>query len=705
MIKKPGAMACAALLLFATVLPLRAADAKTNAPARVKVSGFGFPGNREILRLLQNFQVEGKQPTIIDQTFVEDAALVLLSRVEQDGYLNAELKAGFVMLDGSRQEFTWTNALEAQLPRDFAAREVRFQMRKRVRFHYDPLEITGAVAIPPAAARRYFVSGDTLLHPRGSRVFSTSRLQTSLAALSEALRRLGYREAQVIATAISFDRETGRTAVQVHVEEGRQIMVRSVTTEVFGPSETTPQAPSTVPIGEPYSLYWQQDLGHALRDKQYARGFPDAAVKFSIVADETNAARIEVDLLARVHTGLPVQIGDVRFEGLRRAKTSAIERRVDLEEHQPLNRVAAEKSRQQLARLGIFDWVGLRYEEVDETTRDVIYEFKESKAVSLSLLAGYGSYERLRGGLEYEHRNVFGLAHTLRLRALQSFKATSGELLYNVPEFLLPGLDVFVEGSGLRREEVSFTREEYGGGAGFHKRFAPLQTDLSVRYDYQFLNALDLGATETNNIGLTEARASAFIIDLSRDRRDNPLLPRSGLKLFSNLELAFAALGGNVDYQRLTLGGSYHHDLGGGRLLHLGLIHGITFTRGGADEELPFNKRFFPGGENSIRGFQQGEASPVDATGNQLGAETFTQANLEFEQLLTRSWSVVAFFDAVGFAQERGNYPWDEELYSVGGGLRWRTFIGPVRLEYGHNLNPRRGDPAGTLHLSIGFPF
>jgi outer membrane translocation and assembly module TamA len=95
----------------------------------------------------------------------------------------------------------------------------------------------------------------------------------------------------------------------------------------------------------------------------------------------------------------------------------------------------------------------------------------------------------------------------------------------------------------------------------------------------------------------------------------------------------------------------------------------------------------------------------LDQNGDQLGAETYTQGNVEFEQLLTKSWSVVGFFDAVGFAESRDYYPWDEGVYSVGGGVRWRTLIGPMRLEYGYNLNRRAHDPAGTLHFSVGFPF
>jgi outer membrane translocation and assembly module TamA len=51
------------------------------------------------------------------------------------------------------------------------------------------------------------------------------------------------------------------------------------------------------------------------------------------------------------------------------------------------------------------------------------------------------------------------------------------------------------------------------------------------------------------------------------------------------------------------------------------------------------------------------------------------------------------------------DYPYSEKLYAVGLGVRYQTIIGPVRAEYGHNLNPRPLDPAGTLLFSIGFPF
>lgn len=681
-----------------------AAEPTTNKPARVKVSGYGFLANRELVRLLGNFQPDGKMPVVIDRTFVEDAVLILLARAHDEGYLQATLTSRFTMSDGTSQQLSWTNAMEALLPHDFKAREARFRLRSGVRFYYDTLAFTGLDAFSHREASSYFMSSEMLLQLRANRVFSPEALRSSLAALREAYARAGYQQAVVRTNRLTWDATTGAVSVEVGVEEGLPTMVRSVLVMVQG-ENTAPEALRTLQPDEPFSQLWQQGLAQKLKAEQNVKGFPDASVIFSALRRETNTDRIELDLLANVTTGPFIEVGKLVTRGNRRTKASVLDSRIQLEAGAPLDRVAAERSRQSLARLGVFDSVRLRYEPVTDHIRDVIYEVAEGKPFSLSLLAGYGSYELLRGGLEIENRNMFGRAHNLRLRGVQSFKASNGDAFYTVPEVFGENLNLFGQASGLRREEISFTREEYSGSLGLQKRIVPIKTDFTLRYEYEFLNARDLETISTNQTGVQDAQAASFVLELHRDQRDNPLLPRRGLKLFSRLEIASASLGGNVDYQRLQLGASYHLDFNGGRLLHLGVIHGVSFTLGGSAGQLPFNKRFFPGGENSVRGYQDGEASPLDANGNQLGAETYTQANIEFEQLLTKSWSVVTFFDAVGFAQKRADYPWDEGLYSVGGGICWRSLIGPVRLEYGYNLNRRYHDPAGTLHFSIGFPF
>jgi outer membrane protein assembly factor BamA len=322
------------------------------------------------------------------------------------------------------------------------------------------------------------------------------------------------------------------------------------------------------------------------------------------------------------------------------------------------------------------------------------------------LLFGYGSYELLRGGVDVEAFNLWGEAHHAELKAIQSFKASSGNFVYTIPELVGRDVDLFFNGSALRREEISFTRLEYGGGVGVHKYFQEAALDLSSRYNYQILSAQEFSSIEAvATDGLTNPAVGSVTFEIKKDRRDNPLYPRRGYKVFATIETATEYIGGDANYERIDLSSSWHHPLGGGRYLSLGLSHGVDVSFGSAMNNLPFNKRFFPGGEASIRGYQEGAASPRNEFGQFVGAETYTLGTVELEQALTARWSVVLFSDSLGMARRIANYPWDTGLFSVGVGLRWRTLIGPIRLEYGYNLNPRPQDPSGTLQFSIGFPF
>jgi Outer membrane protein/protective antigen OMA87 len=413
---------------------------------------------------------------------------------------------------------------------------------------------------------------------------------------------------------------------------------------------------------------------------------------------------VVVDMRAIVRTGPQIHVRDVMFTGNHRTRDEVLERRLPLDEGDLLDRIRAERGRYRLSRLGVFDSVELKYENVDEHTRDVLYQLEEGKQIDVSLLFGWGSYELLRGGVQLDQYNVWGRAHHQRLKVIQSFKSSSADYMYTMPEFFGENMDVFVTADGLRREEVSFTRLEYGGGAGVRKYFRHLRTDVSTRYSYQVLEAQGADA-DLEEVGLQNSRAAAIITDVNHDRRDNPLYPRKGYKVFANLELASDYLGGDVNYQRLDLSSAWHWPVSDSQWVHFGLSHGLVGTIGDTADDLPFNKRFFPGGENSIRGYKEGEAAPRNAEGKVIGAETYLLGNLEFEQGITPTWSLVGFVDAVGFAQRLQAYPADEVLVSVGIGIRWKTFIGPVRVEYGHNLNPRSHDPSGTLHFSLGFPF
>jgi outer membrane protein assembly factor BamA len=288
-------------------------------------------------------------------------------------------------------------------------------------------------------------------------------------------------------------------------------------------------------------------------------------------------------------------------------------------------------------------------------------------------------------------------------------KATRGEYRYTVPTLFNDTVEGSARLFGLRREEASFIRQEYGAGVEAGRDVPWIDARGTVGATYEVLRADDVELGR-NSGELDNTAVSSITVGLRRDLRDNPIRPRKGQRWSASSETALSELGGDASFERVELAWSWHRPLGGvgedhsgaERWLHAGVTQGIV---AGGGDDVPVNKLFFPGGESSIRGYTEGEATQRDASGRFVGVRSSWLANLEFEQLVTGQWTAVLFADVLGTAREFADWPGDEILFTLGAGLRYQSPIGPLRIEYGRNLDRRDGDPVGTLHFSIGFPF
>ena len=672
-------------------------------PAKLTVSGLGWWDNREQRVTLERILGEERGPAV-DANTVEDAVLLIVSSLAGEGFLRPSIRARLTLTDGRREEFVFDATLSTLLPRDLKAVAVRLEVTEGVRSVVEVVEITGLTAIKQEEALGYFRPNQVPLVGTEARAYSPAKLRRAQASLEEALRQDGYADATVKATVARDDARTGEVDVRVEVNEGPRWMVTDVKIEG---AETTPVIilPEDLPLQEPWSRLWQQDATERVRREFYKAGYADAVVAVDAVASDAMDGRRSVAVTVRVTPGQAVTLGGVRFEGNEHTREQVMRRRVRADEGDPLNPLALERARYRISRLGVFRSVEVEYEPPAGEVRDAVFTVEELPRWDASLLAGYGSYEQVRGGVEWQQVNLFGRAHTSRFQLVQSLKSTRGEYSYTVPELFGESVDGTARLFGLRREEQAFDREEYGGTAGVRRRIPWIRAEGSLAYTYQSLSNQDNRLT-TRALDEDNVKVASIDLGLTKDRRDNPLRPRRGYRLFAQAELASESLGGEVDYQSFDLGATYHTRWGRSRWFHFGLTHGAITQLGAADGQLiPVNKRFYPGGDSSIRGYQKDEAAPRGPDGRFVGAETYTLLNVELEQAITNTWSVVVFFDALGEAAELAAYPWDERLYSVGLGVRYQTIVGPVRLEYGRNVNPRADDPSGTLHFSVGFPF
>jgi outer membrane protein insertion porin family len=126
---------------------------------------------------------------------------------------------------------------------------------------------------------------------------------------------------------------------------------------------------------------------------------------------------------------------------------------------------------------------------------------------------------------------------------------------------------------------------------------------------------------------------------------------------------------------------------------------------GWSSDPLPLFERYYLGGPNSVRSFKFREISPVDESGNRIGGNSEVLGNLEYLVPLPFGFRLAAFFD-IGQAYGFGNNFDLADLRKAGGaGFRWQSPFGPIRVDYGVNLDRRPGEKFGALQFSVGTPF
>ena len=112
--------------------------------------------------------------------------------------------------------------------------------------------------------------------------------------------------------------------------------------------------------------------------------------------------------------------------------------------------------------------------------------------------------------------------------------------------------------------------------------------------------------------------------------------------------------------------------------------------------DLPTSVRFFAGGDFSVRGYEYNGLGPRE-NGKVIGGTHLLVSSLEYEHILTESWSLAAFYD-IGNAMN--NFA-DRLAHSNGVGVRYRSPIGLIRLDLAQPLDTNLG-AARYLHISIG---
>jgi outer membrane protein insertion porin family len=127
--------------------------------------------------------------------------------------------------------------------------------------------------------------------------------------------------------------------------------------------------------------------------------------------------------------------------------------------------------------------------------------------------------------------------------------------------------------------------------------------------------------------------------------------------------------------------------------------------------DLPISERFFAGGSSSIRGFDTDYAGPLDPSTNKpLGGNALFVGSMEIRFPVFRFIHFAGFYDTGNVFRTLSDIGLNGFSHTLGGGLRIKTPFGPLRADYGYNMNlssdlRRRGLNPGHLFITVGPPF
>lgn len=336
---------------------------------------------------------------------------------------------------------------------------------------------------------------------------------------------------------------------------------------------------------------------------------------------------------------------------------------------------------------GLFATVDVRPEYGPNEAKQVPVEVRllPRKRHAYLIGLGYSTDEGPRARLGYENRRINRRGHTGEVALRASPVRSNLDFSYSIP-LRQPQVERLSLQAGYQEERIDDTTSDLYKLGIRHIRRRPgglVQTLFVEVNDERFTVGTDSGSTTLVMPGASWDWRSG----------DNLLYPLRGWRLGVEVKAASTFLLSDVDFFRSYLRMKRIEPFLGGRLIGRGEL---GYSLVGEFSDLPASQRFFAGGDNSVRGYGYHGLGPRDVNGDVVGGRHLLTASLEYDRPITAAWDVAVFADT-GDAFDGTSV----ELHqAIGVGVRWRSPVGPIRLDLAHPLEKDQG--VIRLHFSLG---
>ncbi|MDP8234233.1 MAG: outer membrane protein assembly factor BamA [Candidatus Saelkia tenebricola] len=542
-------------------------------------------------------------------------------------------------------------------------------------------------------------------------------LKEDLEKIVDFYKRNGYLDVDVDSD-FQHD-EKGRLLLSININEGKQYKVGDV--EIEGIKAFPKEELRGVLKLSRDDIFSYQALKidtQSLQDFYFDRGYIKAYIEtVPTVNPDTGLVDITYQLDEKdIH-----YVNKIEIKGNVKTKDMVIRRELKLHPGDKFDGNKIKRSRQRLENLGYFEEIDFDVLTTgEENKEDLLVRVKESKTGEFSFGAGYSSVDEFVGFIELSQRNFdianpptfTGAGQKIALRTEMGTTRNDYELSFTEPWIFgypyLFGCDLY-QYSRERERDVGYAWDEEKRGFAF--RFGKELTEynslyLRTRFDKIKISNVADDVSQALQDEAGSKSLHAMKLTFARDKRDNIFDTTQGYYFNVSIENVGGLTGGDVDFIRQTNQFSQYYSLRENWVLNFRIRSGIIDVYDDTSV-IPLYERFFVGGAYSVRGYDERSIGPKDSvkTTDPVGGEAMLVGNIELNFPVYENITGAVFYDVGNVWAKKSDFASSGYKSSVGVGVRLKTPIGPIKLDYGYGLDTDPSDPSGKLHFSMGHKF
>ncbi len=540
-------------------------------------------------------------------------------------------------------------------------------------------------------------------------LYSEEYVQISLENLKKFYQSEGFLHARISKTIIPEQKNRQIQLLTINISQGEAVQAGNITYNFFKDSSLS--SPEIQKIMAHIKKNRKIDRGQRFRDQYFqedremmAKEFKEAGYALASINYELNLSENQttVNINWQIKRGPHCKIGRTIVTGNDHIDRFFILKYRSYQKGETFTEEELAKTQENLYDLGLFQIVTVKagYQERQGNIIPVKINVKESPRLNTQFGLGYGTEDKFRTFVNFQRANLFGGARRIELLAKHS-----GLELYNInfkyiqPHFLTRRTTLTINPFLRHETEPGYETRRFGFNL-------PVSHTFSRTYKVSFNYYLEQVGQTTSSREMDPLKKSpslynksGLIISTEWKTSQPMFFPEQGH--FANLSYKINGFlfQSDFNYSRLLLDLRKYNRVGDMVVASRLKIGGIESAD--ASNFVPVEDRFYSGGSMSIRGWSRGKLGPIAE--DPIGGKSLLEASLELRFPVYKKLSAVIFSDGGNAWLDSYTYKFHDLRYAVGFGLRYRTPIGPVRIDIARPV----ADPKESFeyHLNIGQAF